>query len=146
MSKASQHEARQRQEESEQQKRSKFLETLDYYLRMFTEVLPVSKELGTLTEIGIEAYDIGLRDLSPQELKCACEQALKTCRFRPSPGEIRECLRTYRERAFGGTLVHYDDAPLSEADKEALQPLWDDLRMKLKITAKSKSMRQPGEE
>lgn len=149
MSKASQREARQIQDENEQQRRSKFLETLDYYLRMFSEILPVSKELGGLTELGIEGYDIGLRDLSPEELKCACEQALKMCKFRPGPGEIRECLKMYRERAFGGTQVHYDenDAPSAEEIAEA-KPAWDALREQLKITSKKLTLvsREPGQD
>ena len=43
-----------------------------------------------ISKAGIKAYQVALSDLTPGELTTATEAALKTCRFMPSPAELRE--------------------------------------------------------
>jgi hypothetical protein len=43
-----------------------------------------------LTKTTIEAYAIGLRGLSDQQIKKASEAAIQSCKFMPSPAELRE--------------------------------------------------------
>lgn len=44
----------------------------------------------TLTTATIEAYRIGLSGLGPEQIRRATETALRTCKFMPSPAELRE--------------------------------------------------------
>lgn len=94
MSKRSEREQR----ENKQKQRSEFLEILGVYLKMFAECLPRSTELGASTDLSITAFDIALCDLSPSELKLACEESLRRCEWFPRPADIRESLRVARER------------------------------------------------
>jgi hypothetical protein len=98
MSKQSQRERRQKEEESKQKRRLEFLDTLNSYLKIFAEVLPRNKELGALTEAGTAGYEIALQHLSAYELKVACDEGLKTWNFFPSPGEIVAALEELRAR------------------------------------------------
>ena len=51
-----------------------------------------------ISKAGIKAYQIALSDLTPDELTTATEAALKTCRFMPSPAELRDRRRDILER------------------------------------------------
>lgn len=148
MSKKSQQEARQKQEEIEQQKHLKFLDTLNGYLKMFAELLPRNKELGPLSEIGAAGYEIALKDLTPSELKIGCDEALKVCTFFPGPAEIRECLHKRRERtnAFGHSPSEPSESsrPMSKEDRDAIgEKIMEAGR---RLTMPGKKSRDPGEE
>ena len=138
MSKRSQDEARQMRDEQEQQRHSKFLETLAVYLKMFGECLPRSKELGSLSETGITGYDVALRHLSSQELKLACEECLRGEWF-PSPGEVLNALDRARRNIVTAGYGHspavkdLEVEPISAEQMEEIKAEFAELAQKLSM-------------
>lgn len=50
----------------------------------------------TLSAVTIDAYRIGLRGLTPEQIQVATEAALRTCKFMPTPAELRELAGDFR--------------------------------------------------
>lgn len=93
MSKKSQREARERKEQSELERRSKFLTILKGYLSTFGQLY--RQEVG---DEAVGAYQRALEHLSPDALKIACEEATKQCKFFPNPAEILHALKDFYDR------------------------------------------------
>jgi|SRR5712664_986259 len=65
------------------------------------------------------AYSEALKDIRPILLHRAFLHALKRCKFRPTPAEVRESFEIVAQSA-GGNRPKYLDAPqLSEEEREA---------------------------
>jgi hypothetical protein len=141
MSKQSQREARQKEEEKEKLKHEKFLDTLNSYLKIFGELLPRNKELGPLTAVGVAGYEIALRHLSPEQLRKACEEGLTYWKFFPSSGEIAESWANVRKRqeeaavSYGHSpSTHYDEGNrLSQEDLQVINEAFATLAEKLSL-------------
>lgn len=134
MSKASQREAKQKKEESEQEKLSKFSTTLRGYLNTFAELYRQE-----ISDEAIAAYVLTLRHLSPRELEIACTEVMKKAQFFPRPAEI---LAALEERV--GPVHHYrqeDIVPVTPEGRAESKRIFDSYMAEVK--EKSESM--PGQ-
>jgi hypothetical protein len=64
----------------------------------------------TFSDVTVRAYELGLKDVPAAGLAIATERALATCKFMPSPAELRELSATERleERALKAWLAVSD--------------------------------------
>jgi hypothetical protein len=129
MSKTSQREAREKNEQQETQRRSKIFETVHAYLRGFAEMyrMEISAEAA-------EMYVSALQHLSPSNLKIACDEAVKQCKFFPNPAEILDALKTYQDRQpmYAGYVPppREPDKPLNPEFKKIWDEAWNQIRAK----------------
>lgn len=89
-------------------------------------------------------YRETLKDIGPHLLHKAFMRVAKTCKFRPTPAEIREAAEIEAELSRKSNRPAYlDEPPLSEAEREAAmeetRDLRENLRRQLLIVAKEKS-------
>ncbi len=94
MSKKSQREAREKKERSEQEKLLKFSTTLKGYLSTFAQLYRQE-----VSDEAVGAYQIALQHLTPEQLKIACDEAIKQCKFFPNPAEILHALKDFYDRS-----------------------------------------------
>lgn len=118
MSKASQREARERNEEESRQREQKFSLTLAEWMQTFSEYFRQEPP----TQKAMVAYTVGLEDLSLAELKLGCAEALKTCEFFPKVADIREALRVARDRiGYGHSPAEPETGtPMTKQEREAI--------------------------
>jgi len=131
MSKKSEREARERKEQTEQEKLLRFSTTLKGYLNDFAQYYrqdPPGEE-------SILLYQMGLRHLNEEELKAAFQESIQKCKFFPSVAEMLECLREWQDRQpTPGTAVSYE-SPKETANDRAiwnnlLSEFWDEHKAK----------------
>lgn len=136
MSKKSQREAQEREEEKRRDAQLKFLAALEEWLKRLS-VLP---RKAAIDEDEVGTYALALRHLSPKELTIACTEALRSQTFFPVPAEIIECLKTWRARHPVGNFD--EPEPVSEwtdEEKADNKRIWDDAWKKIgKIGKKAK--------
>lgn len=149
MSKKSQREAREREEQKHQDAQLKFLAALEEWLKRLS-VLP---RRAAIDEDEVGTYAIALRHLSPKELTIACTEALRSQTFFPVPAEIIECLKTWRGRHPVGNFDEPEPASeMTDEEKMEMKKLWDDAWKKIGQIGKKGQMvavgaqRQPGDE
>lgn len=138
MSKRSQREARQRNEQSEQEKLAKFSSTLNGYLNTFGQVY--RQEVG---DESVAAYQAALRHLSPSELKLACDESIKRCKFFPNPAEILESLKVARDKLPVETGRPAEGEVMSQKERDGIAAEIRKVGQKLSM---SKVQREPGED
>ena len=89
-------------------------------------------------------YRETLKDIQPWVLHRAFLRVARTCKFRPTPAEIREAADVEAELMRKGNRPKYlDEPPLSQAEREAAmeetKELREELRRKLQVVAQRKS-------
>jgi hypothetical protein len=65
------------------------------------------------------AYLEALKDIRPILLHQAFLHALKRCKFRPTPAEVRESFEIVAQQAGGNRPKYLDEPPLSPEEREA---------------------------
>lgn len=102
-----------------------------------------------MTDYSVTAFDIGLKDLSPKELKTGCEEILRFSTFFPAPAEVREALENYRKREVGrwGSAEKYPEVaertPEEKAEDDRIwQKAWENIK---RIGKGTPTTREPGE-
>lgn len=94
MSKKDQREAREKREQSELERRSKFLIILKDGLNTFAQLYRQE-----ISDDAVVAYQRALEHLRPDQLQVAFDEAIKHCKFFPNPAEILAALKDFYDRS-----------------------------------------------
>jgi hypothetical protein len=144
MSKKSEREARERSAQQQLEIEAKFSRTLLGYLQGFATYYRQDPP----TEQALEMYRLGLRHLTPTELRGAYEESIRKCKFFPTVAEMLECLKEWRERQPAApTAVHYEGEYIpTAAEKLEFRKLLDKICHIGKKKGLKKPPREPGED
>ena len=144
MSKKSERESREKREQQLLEIEARFSRTLLGYLQGFATYYRQDPP----TEQALEMYGLGLRHLTPIELKAAFEESIRKCKFFPTVAEMLECLKEWKDRQPpAGTAVQYDDEYIpTTAEKLQFRKMMDKLCGIGKKKGLRKPPREPGED
>jgi hypothetical protein len=144
VSKRSQQEARQKKEMNEQERRLRYLSTLSGYLNTCAHLYRQE-----LTVEAVGAYETALRDLGPEQLKIAFDEAMRVCQFFPNPAEILAALKAYHDRqpmnASTGLFQRPKQEPLSPEFKKIWKAAWDKIKRQGSDAYKHRTMWKVGD-
>ena len=108
MSKKKDRESREKREQQLLEVEVRFSQTLLGYLQGFASYYRQDPP----TDQALEMYRLGLRHLTPQQLRAAYEESIRKCKFFPTVAEMLECLKEWNDRqpAAGTARALSDDA------------------------------------